>query len=177
MLAGLASIQPIPPRTNLLPFVPPPFVKAQDRPVFARVPVFIPSIIPESIEPIHIPKAKPPKPPDLTLLARARKHMGKNPTGWARVWCARFIAVIAPEVARKVPNPNLARSYLRLPKAKPAVGVIVVLRRGSDPRSGHIGIVSGFDRRGNPRVVSGNHNRRVGEAVYPKSRVLAYVRA
>lgn len=109
---------------------------------------------------------------DGDLLAKARKYLGTNPTGWAHLWCARFMAMIAPELARKIDNPNWARDWADLPKVKPRPGVIVVLRRGN---GGHIGVVSGFDRRGNPRVVSGNHNRRVAEAVYPKSRVIAYV--
>jgi hypothetical protein len=45
-------------------------------------------------------------------------------------------------------------------------------RRGG---GGHVGVVSGIDRRGNPIVVSGNHGRRVAESVYPRSRVYAYV--
>ena len=127
--------------------------------------------------PAHdIPKRKvKPIPVDLSLLARATKYLGTNPTGWSSVWCARFMAMIAPEVARKVRNPNLARSWVTLPKAKPVPGVIVVLARGRDQRAGHIGVVKGFDQHGNPRVISGNHNRKVGMAVYHKSRVLAYV--
>jgi hypothetical protein len=41
----------------------------------------------------------------------------------------------------------------------------------------HVGVVSGFDDSGNPIIVSGNHGRRVGEGVYPRSRVLAFVSA
>lgn len=112
-----------------------------------------------------------------SLLELARRHLGTNPTGWARLWCGRFMEMIAPKAARRVSNPHLARSWATLPRSTPQVGAIVVLTRGRDPNAGHIGVVSGFDRRGNPRVVSGNHNRRVAESVYPKSRVVAYVTA
>lgn len=107
------------------------------------------------------------------LVEKARAFLGTNPTGWSRVWCGRFMAMIAPELAAKVSNPNLARAWASLPRAAPQVGAIVVLARGKG--GGHIGVVSGFDDNGNPRVVSGNHNRRVAESVYPKSRVIAYV--
>lgn len=113
--------------------------------------------------------------PQSDLLRRARRYLGTNPTGRAHLWCARFMAMIAPELAKRVRNPNLARDWAVLPKSPPAVGAIVVLARG--PKGGHIGVVSGFDHKGNPRVVSGNHGHRVGEGVYPKRRVLAYVSA
>jgi len=47
------------------------------------------------------------------------------------------------------------------------------MTRGKD--GGHVGVVTGFDANGNPIVISGNHNNRVDEAVYPRSRVIAYV--
>lgn len=106
------------------------------------------------------------------LVAAARAYMGTNPTGWARVWCGRFMAMIAPEAARKLRNPNSARAWAALPHVPPQVGAIAVLsRRGG----GHVGVVSGFDAHGNPIIVSGNHGRRVGEGVYSKARVIAYV--
>jgi uncharacterized protein (TIGR02594 family) len=109
------------------------------------------------------------------LIARARAYIGTNPTGWSRVWCGRFMAMIAPEAARRIHNPNFARDWARLPHVSPHVGAIAVLARGR--RGGHVGVVTGFDDRGNPRIVSGNHNRRVGEGIYPRSRVIAYVSA
>lgn len=64
-----------------------------------------------------------------------------------------------------------ARSWLAKPHISPQVGAIAVMsRRGG----GHVGVVSGFDGRGNPIIVSGNHGKRVGEGVYPAGRVLAY---
>jgi uncharacterized protein (TIGR02594 family) len=52
------------------------------------------------------------------------------------------------------------------------VGAIAVMsRRGG----GHVGIVSGIDASGNPIIISGNHGHRVREAVYPRSRIYAFV--
>lgn len=116
--------------------------------------------------------ADPEVKPSLELVAIARRYLGTNPTGWRRLWCARFMAMIAPRLAMRVRNPNWARDWASLPKVTPQVGAIVVLKRG---KGGHIGVVSKFDKRGNPIVISGNHNRRVAEARYSKHRVLAYV--
>lgn len=55
----------------------------------------------------------------------------------------------------------------------PRVGAIAVMSRGR--RGGHVGVVSGIDAKGNPIIISGNHGNRVAEAVYPKSRIYAYV--
>ena len=66
-----------------------------------------------------------------------------------------------------------AKSYLALPRTNASVGAIAVMSRGK--RGGHVGVVTGFDPSGNPIIVSGNHGRRVGESVYPASRIIAYV--
>lgn len=107
------------------------------------------------------------------LVERARAYMGGNPTGQARLWCGRFMAMIAPDAAARIRNPNMARDWAALPHVQARVGAIAVLSRGR--RGGHVGVVSGFDAHGNPRIVSGNHGHRVGEGVYPAGRVLAYV--
>lgn len=110
------------------------------------------------------------------LVAEARRHMGATAAqlGLKRrsLWCGEFIASIAPDAASKVRNPNMARDYLALPRTTLSVGAIAVLSRG---RGGHVGVVSGIAPNGNPIIISGNHNRRVGEGEYPRSRVLAYV--
>ena len=40
---------------------------------------------------------------------------------------------------------------------------------------GHVGVVSGIDDKGNPIIISGNHNNTVAESAYPRSRIIAYV--
>lgn len=122
------------------------------------------------------PLGEPP-PVKTSLLQKAKSYLGSNPTGWRSLWCARFIAYIAPAVADRLKrmglNPNWARDYARLPGSKHygRIGDLVVLSRG---RGGHIGFVEGFDKRGNPIVISGNHGHKVGRGIYSKSRVLAY---
>lgn len=108
------------------------------------------------------------------LVSRARRHLGTNPTGWRKLWCGRFMAMIAPRAAAQIRNPNMARDWATLPRVSPQIGAIAVLSRGRS--GGHVGVVTGFDSNGNPTIVSGNHNRVVGEGVYPKGRVIAYVR-
>jgi uncharacterized protein (TIGR02594 family) len=70
---------------------------------------------------------------------------------------------------------DLARSFAsyghRL--SGPKVGAIAVMSRGRS--GGHVGVVSGFDRSGNPIIISGNYSHRVAEAVYTRSRIYAYV--
>lgn len=159
--AAIAAADPVPEKEAVTYTVPPPLPDAA------------PVVLTFTAE-VPLPRARPVAHETL-LVDRARKYLGTNPTGWARLWCARFMCMVAPETCKRVAAPNLARSWAKLPRIKPRVGAIVVLTRGRDPNAGHIGVVTGFDRRGNPRVVSGNHNRRVAESVYPKSRVLAYV--
>lgn len=107
------------------------------------------------------------------LVSRARSYMGTNPTGWRRVWCGRFMAMIAPNAAARLRNPNVARDWAALPHTSPHVGAIAVLSRGR--RGGHIGVVSGFKANGDPIIVSGNHGHLVGEGGYPRRRVIAWV--
>ena len=60
---------------------------------------------------------------------------------------------------------------LSLHEALPIFAVLT--RRGRN--NGHVGVVRGTDGNGNPIVISGNHGHAVRQAVYPKSKVLAYV--
>jgi uncharacterized protein (TIGR02594 family) len=55
----------------------------------------------------------------------------------------------------------------------PRVGAIAVISRGKT--AGHVGIVTGVDDKGNPIIISGNHNNTVAEATYSAGRVIAYV--
>ena len=80
--------------------------------------------------------------------------------------------MLRPDLAAKISNPNMARAWAELPHTSLHVGAIAVLSRR---RGGHVGVVTGFAANGNPIIVSGNHGHRVGEGVYPKYRVIAYV--
>lgn len=97
---------------------------------------------------------------------------GGRPAGCPALWCGCGLALKL--FGRHVRELWPARAWLKFPRVSgPAPGSIAVLSRGR--RGGHVGIVRGTDANGNPIIYSGNHNRRWGEAIYPRSRVIAYV--
>lgn len=107
------------------------------------------------------------------LVAEARRYLGTNPTGRRSAWCGAFMDMVLKHTGHPGGG-NLALAYSRYGTrvAGPQVGAIAVMgRRGG----GHVGVVSGVDANGNPIIVSGNHNRTVAEAVYPRRRIIAYV--
>ena len=112
---------------------------------------------------------------------RARHWIGTNPTGWASVWCGRFMNFVLERTGRRGTGSNLARSFASYGSriGGPQVGAIAVMGRsgraaGGSP-GGHVGVVSGIDPNGNPIIISGNHGHTVAEAVYPRNRIFAYV--
>ena len=108
-------------------------------------------------------------------MAEARRFIGGNPTGRARLWCARFMNMVLQKTGHRGTGSDMARSFASYGHrvSGPQVGAIAVMSRGR--RGGHVGVVSGVDAKGNPIIVSGNHGRKVAEAVYPRGRVYAYV--
>jgi len=109
------------------------------------------------------------------LVAEARKYMGTNPTARSRLWCATFMNMVLRKVGYAGTNSDAAKSFAYYGRriSEPQVGAIAVLTRGK--KGGHVGVVSGVDPQGNPIIISGNHNKRVGEATYSRARVIAYV--
>ncbi len=109
------------------------------------------------------------------LVEEARKYLGTNPTARKKLWCATFMNLILAKSGYAGTHSDAAKSFAYYGRriSEPQVGAIAVLTRGK--RGGHVGVVSGVDSHGNPVIISGNHNRRVGEAIYPRSRVIAYV--
>ncbi len=109
------------------------------------------------------------------VVAEARRHIGGNPTGRSSLWCATFMNMVLERAGHRGTGSNLARSFAAYGQrvSGPQVGAIAVMSRGR--RGGHVGVVSGIDASGNPIIISGNHNRRVAEAVYPRGRIYAYV--
>lgn len=109
------------------------------------------------------------------LVVEARKYLGTNPTDRKRLWCATFMNLILAKLGYAGTHSDAARSFAYYGKriSKPEVGAIAVLTRGK--RGGHVGVVTAVDPNGNPVIISGNHNKRVGEGLYPRSRVIAYV--
>jgi uncharacterized protein (TIGR02594 family) len=110
-----------------------------------------------------------------SLVSEARKYMGTNPTARKKLWCATFMNMVLAKAGYAGTNSDAAKSFAYYGRriSEPRVGAIAVLTRGR--RGGHVGVVSGIDARGNPIIISGNHNKRVGEAVYSRARVIAYV--
>jgi uncharacterized protein (TIGR02594 family) len=109
------------------------------------------------------------------LVSEARKYMGTNPTDRTRLWCATFMNMVLAKTGYSGTNSDAAKSFAQYGRriSEPRIGAIAVLTRGK--KGGHVGVVSGVDANGNPIIISGNHNKRVGESVYPRSRVIAYV--
>lgn len=110
-----------------------------------------------------------------SLVSEARKYMGTNPTARKKLWCATFMNMVLAKAGYAGTNSDAAKSFAYYGRriSEPRVGAIAVLTRGK--RGGHVGVVSGIDKNGNPIIISGNHNKRVGEAVYSRARVIAYV--
>ena len=117
---------------------------------------------------------------DSTLVNVARQFIGTNPTGRASLWCAAFTDLVLRKAGHRGGG-NLASAYARYGKRieGPRVGAIAVMGRKG---GGHVGIVSGFDKKGNPVVISGNtwnrsssERRVVLEQAYPRERIYAYV--
>jgi uncharacterized protein (TIGR02594 family) len=109
------------------------------------------------------------------LVTEARKYIGTNPTARSRLWCATFLNLVLAKTGYAGTGSDAAKSFASYGRRinEPKVGAIAVLARGK--RGGHVGIVTGIDPAGNPIIISGNHGHRVGEGIYPRSRVLAYV--
>jgi hypothetical protein len=100
------------------------------------------------------------------LAARAAAYLGRNPTGWARVWCGKFLRMIVPSD----PGPafNAARAWRHYGRASaPQPGAIGVMPH-------HVGIVLGRCADGRIHLRSGNHNRRVGDGCYAAGRFIAF---
>jgi uncharacterized protein (TIGR02594 family) len=103
------------------------------------------------------------------LVTAARAELGRGPVyGRSNLWCARFVNYVLERTGRKGTGSDLAWSFAKMPSAGMQVGAIAVMRH-------HVGIVSGVTRNGDPVLISGNNAGRVREAVYPRSRVAAFV--
>ena len=115
------------------------------------------------------------------IVTEARRWIGTNPTGWAHLWCGRFMNFVLERTGRRGTGSNLARSFANYGSriGGPRVGAIAVMARpgpaAGGSLGGHVGVVSGIDPNGNPIIISGNHGHRVAEAVYQRGRIFAYV--
>jgi uncharacterized protein (TIGR02594 family) len=112
--------------------------------------------------------------PGSRIVAEARRWIGTNPTTRATLWCARFMNFVLGRLGLPGTASDLAKSFASYgkPLERPKVGAIAVMNRKG---GGHVGVVSGFDKDGDPIIISGNYSRRVAEAVYARSRIITYV--
>jgi len=108
------------------------------------------------------------------IVIASAAHAEGRPRGCPALWCGCWARL---QAGIKDASFNLAKHWLVLRHVAergdaPVIGSWAVMgRRGG----GHVGKVIGVDANGNPIVKSGNHNRRVGVGVYPRSRIIAYV--
>ena len=107
------------------------------------------------------------------VVQRARQFIGAtaHQVGVrSTLWCSAFLRKVTG--AQDVDDRAL--SWEKHQHIAPQVGAVVTMgRRGG----GHVGVVSGFTKNGDPIVISGNHGGRVREAVYSRHRIRAWVSA
>lgn len=105
---------------------------------------------------------------------------GGDPVDPARIpWCAAFANAILNRLGYETTNSLTARSFLAWGKKtkEPLEGDIVVLRRGKDEWTGHVGFFAGYEVFEGVRyvkVLGGNQNKAVNVAYFPVSMVLGY---
>mgnify|MGYP006273664977 CR=1 FL=1 len=103
-------------------------------------------------------------------ISTAMQYLGKNARQLGlppALWCADFMNMIFGGRDRR------AVSYAKrgTPAQHGCVGCVAVTKRKG---GGHVGIVKGYDSKGNPILISGNHGRKVGVGKYAKKAVIAY---
>lgn len=108
------------------------------------------------------------------LVSEARRYLGGNPTGRARLWCARFLNMVLNRTGHRGTGSDAAASFAHYGHrvSGPEVGAIAVMRRRG---GGHVGIITGVDAHGDPIMISGNNGNRVREAPVSRGRIYAYV--
>jgi uncharacterized protein (TIGR02594 family) len=92
-------------------------------------------------------------------------------------WCSSAMCAWMEAAGIKSPRSAMARSWSKwgVGLADAAVGAIVVFWRGSKSGpSGHVGIVTGRDKRGNLMVLGANQGNAVTVAPFGRERVLSY---
>lgn len=90
-------------------------------------------------------------------------------------WCAAATGAWLEESGIKSTRSALARSYLDWGQKldEPVIGCVTVIKRGTDPKQGHVGLFSGT-RDGKVILLGGNQGDEVGYSAFPNDRVLGY---
>lgn len=90
-------------------------------------------------------------------------------------WCAAFVCAMLEKAGFKSTHKANAKSYLTFGDELPGpkVGAIAVLNRGTDPASGHVAFVVGFNSN-NVYLLGGNQSNMVRVSSFQRWRVLQY---
>ena len=127
----------------------------------------------------HVAEIPGPKSNPRVLEYFKHTSLGKVKDDSTTPWCAAFVNFCVVTAGLKGTNSAGARSFLKwgVPVKDPKVGDIVVLRRGTDPSSGHVGFLA--DKPGLMWIIilSGNQNDKVCIQKYLRARVLGYRRS
>ena len=93
-------------------------------------------------------------------------------------WCGAFVGWLMAQCGYPLaPEPLRARSWLEWGDKvdKPYPGVIVVLRRGADPKAGHVGILHQISDDGKTLyILGGNQGDAVSIGAFPVTSLLGY---
>lgn len=114
------------------------------------------------------------------LSAFFKKTIGEAVDPVQTAWCAVFVNAVLRESGYSGTTGSqakMARSFLAYGETpnKPSEGDIVVLQRGSDQRTGHVGFFMGYESRGGQqyvKVLGGNQGNSVNVTTFPASMVL-----
>lgn len=107
---------------------------------------------------------------------------GQNVDPAVTAWCAAFVNAVLGRAGIAGTGSLAARSFVTWGQdatANPSTGDIVVFPRGSDPSKGHVGILVGFNERGDYLILGGNQGRggAVSVQAYPRDKAIAVRRA
>jgi uncharacterized protein (TIGR02594 family) len=104
------------------------------------------------------------------------KHTTLKATSDEVPWCSSFVNFCIAEAGMKPTGLANARSWLKwgVPHTEPRPGCIVVLSRGNNPQSGHVGFYASDVGNGLIKVLGGNQGDQVKYSNFPKSSVIGY---
>lgn len=113
---------------------------------------------------------------------RIMQYFAASPgSGWVKddgtPWCGAFMAWLMEAHGPLPPEPLRARSWLSwgTPLDEPVPGCVVVLRRGKDPKAGHVALFQQWSKdKAHVYLLGGNQGNRVSIARFRTADVLGY---
>lgn len=94
-------------------------------------------------------------------------------------WCSNFVNWCSMKAGYEYTKKANARSWLNIGEEpfKPQTGDIVILKRGNNPNSGHVGIFVNFTKKGDKiRILGGNQSNEVNVTSFDVKEVLGFRR-